>query len=463
MRARSLGLFVALALAASLAASPEPATSQVTEPAVAAGAPNVLLILVDDQRVGTMRAMRHTKKWFRRGGTRYPSAFATTPLCCPSRASIMSGRYSHNHGVRTNDDTLILDHRTTIQRYLQDAGYRTAVVGKFFNRWKLDPPHFHEWRTFDGTARYRRATYNVNGVPQTIRQYSTDYIAEEASRLIRAYEAEDQRPWFLYVAPFAPHAPYQPAPRHRKAKVGRWKGNPATEETDRSDKPPWVQGKRSRPKKAAKIRAGQLRTQRSIDDLVRTVFRTMQRSGEVRDTLAIFLSDHGLLWGEHGLLQKQSPYTASVRIPLMVRWPGRVPRGAADRRLVATVDVAPTIMQAAGVTPDPDLPVDGRSLLATGARDRMLLEFTKRVTKLVPSWAGLRTDAIQYVEYYDDGSGEVIFREYYDLVNDPWQLVNLLGDADPANDPPPDELIQLSTQLARDRGCRGTEGQEACP
>jgi len=430
---------------------------------VAVARPNVLLIVTDDQRVGTMQRMPATKRWFRRGGTRFTNAFATTPLCCPSRASIMTGRYSHNHGVRTNDDAPILDHRTTLQAYLGSAGYRTVVLGKLFNRWVLDPPYFDAWRTFDGVAAYRNARFNIDGVRTVVPGYSTDYFAEEAARAIRSFEVEEDRPWFLYVAPYAPHSPYRPANRHRKADVGRWKGTPATLESDRTDKPPWVQAKGARKRKASRIRRDQLRTLLAVDDMVDRVFRAMRNTGELRDTLAIYLSDHGLLWGEHGLLQKQSPYKPSVRIPLFVRWPGQVPGRVADPRLAATVDVAPTVLQAAGVIPATDAPIDGRSLLAPSSRDRLLLEFTRRVTKSVPTWAALWTEMAQYVEYYDDATGEVAYREYYDLVNDPWQLVNLLGDADPSNDPPPDELAQLTTQLSRDRGCRGVEGKEACP
>lgn len=459
---RALALVLGAGLLLGLAPPPgleAPAEAQ----SVAAPRPNVLVIVTDDQRIGTFKRMPVTRKWFRRGGTRFTNAFATTPLCCPSRATIFTGRYSHNTGVRTNDDAPLLDQRSTVQRYLREEGYTTAIVGKYLNRWKANPPHFDEWRTFHGAAKYRKATINANGVLRTVNRYSTDYVAAQAARLVRNFESQDERPWFLYVAPFAPHSPYHPAWKYRKATVKRWKGNLATRETDRSDKPPWVRAKTARDRKAQRIRAGQLRTQLSVDDLVQKIFRAMQNQGEVQETLAVFLSDHGLLWGEHGLLQKQSPYRASVRIPLFLRWPGRVSRGVADDRAVATVDVAPTIMHAAGVTPDPEVPVDGRSLLQGWERDRMLLEFTKRVTKQVPTWASTWSEEFQYVEYYDEATGVVTFREWYDLVNDPWQLDNLLGDGDPTNDPPQDALALASARLARDRSCRGTVGAEACP
>jgi hypothetical protein len=122
------------------------------------------------------------------------------------------------------------------------------------------------------------------------------------------------------------------------------------------------------------------------------------------------------------------------------------------------------VLEAAGVTPDPDYPIDGRSLLGTEARDRLLLEFTGGNNQVdAPTWASTVTPEYQYIEYYDDTSEAVTFREYYDLVNDPFQLENLLADADPANDPPLDEQSKLGLQLVRDRRCTGTEGLEPCP
>lgn len=423
--------------------------------------PNVLIVITDDQRAGTLSVMPRTRRWMRRGGTAFPNAFATTPLCCPSRGSIYTGRYAHNHGVRTNDDPTQLDQGTTLQRVAQDAGYRTAFFGKFFNRWTMDPLYFHHWETFHGVARYRRPEMNVNGAVRSFSRYSTDLLGARASRRIRAWAEEG--PWLMYVAPFAPHAPYTPKHRDARARVGRWRGNAAVFEEDRTDKPDWVQARSSTFARGARIRRRQLRTLMAVDDLVERLMRTLGRTGQRRDTLVVFLSDHGLLWGEHGLGQKQSPYTASVKIPLLLRWPGRVAAGAVDDRLVATVDVAPTIMEAAGLAPAPGALPDGRSLLDPGwGRDHLLLEFENRQGKAVPSWASLRSRAEQYVEYRDD-AGEVVFREYYDLVNDRWQLTNLLGDADPGNDPPPGHVDALRAELGRARVCVGTSGPGGCP
>jgi arylsulfatase A-like enzyme len=170
------------------------------------------------------------------------------------------------------------------------------------------------------------------------------------------------------------------------------------------------------------------------------------------------MSDNGFLWGEHGATQKIRPYEASAEIPFLVRWPGRVEAGAEVGRPVANIDVAPTILSAAGS--EPEHAYDGRSFL-DGSHDRVLLEQWKRPDRSVPNWAATRAEDFLYVEYYAEDRLIPAYREYYDLVEDPWELHNLLGDLDPMNDPP--DAAELSLQLHRDVVCAGTSGPSACP
>jgi hypothetical protein len=159
------------------------------------------------------------------------------------------------------------------------------------------------------------------------------------------------------------------------------------------------------------------------------------------------------MWGEHGLgAEKRFPYTQSVQIPLLMRWPGRVAAGTTDGRLVANVDILPTVLQSAGISPDPAYPEDGVSLLTPGARSRLLLEYWRSPDGGPPGWASIRTPIYQYIEWYADDGVTRTATEYYDLVGDPWQLQNLLTDGDPSNDP---NVSALSSQLALDRQCLG--------
>ena len=439
------------------------------------GPPNVLVILTDDQRAGTLDVMPKTRRIFGEGGTLFLNGFVTTPLCCPSRATILSGRYDHNNGVMGNADALKLDQDATIERYLQDAGYRTGIIGKFLNTWPLDrnPWRWDTWDIFNNG--YFETSWNVQGRQETVDRYSTSFISDQAVRFLRQSESNDTQPWFLYAAPSAPHDPWIPAPKYAHASLPHFVRNPAMLEADLSDKPPWVRHaiKLTRAR-IARNRADQLRTLVSVDDMVGRVFRVLRDLGEDRDTLAFFLSDNGFLWGEHGvagdrseretsptkITGKRLPYTQSIHVPFLMRWPGHVRTGVLDPRFVANVDIAPTIMDAAGLTPSPSTPMDGRSLLAGRTRDRMFFEyFLDPLYPVIPTWASVRTPTLQYVEYYGPG-GKIVFREYYDLVTDPFQLDNLLGDGKTSNDP---HVAALSREIRADRGCRGTSDGDPCP
>lgn len=425
--------------------------------------PNILIIVTDDQRAteGTLKVMPRLREWFGKGGVRYPNAFATTPLCCPARATIFSGLYAHNHGVFTNQGGLEFDQRYTIQRYLDDAGYKTALVGKYFNNWPLtkDPPHFDKWALFAGG--YYGHDYNVNGAIKHVPAYSTNYIKRKATDFLERFEnSDDSDPWLLYIATYAPHALFIPEDKYVRKEVPRWNGNPAVFESDRADKPRYVQIRDESYETWKKNRRKQLRTLFSVDDLVAGLAGGLGRMDESRSTLAFYLSDNGYMWADHGLYDKGAPYTPSIQIPMFARWPGRLGPDVADRRLVGNVDIAATVLDAADLDPAPGHPLDGRSLLdGTWDRDRMLTEYRNSGNIWTPpTWGSLRTRSLQYTEYFDqDGNPE--FREYYDLKSDPWQLRNLLRDGDRSNNPPRSELTALSAQLTSDRNCKAN----ACP
>jgi arylsulfatase A-like enzyme len=427
--------------------------------------PNVLIIVTDDQRQG-LAVMPQTRQWMKKGGTRFANAFVTTPLCCPSRSSIFTGRYTHNHGVLGNNGQGVnLAQRSTLQYYLHRAGYETAMYGKYLNGWDIAerPPHFQHFAMTASSLTYTNGIWNVGGTVKTVAEYNTTYITNKARHFLK-HAGTAHTPWFLYLAPAAPHGPYIPDSQYAKAPVSPWAGDPAVPERDRSDKPPYVQVADRGFRYGAETRKAQFRTLMSIDDLVSTIFNTLKDLGEVKNTLVFLVSDNGLMWGEHGLQQKAVPYEQAIHVPLLVRWPGHLLAHATDNRIVANIDIAPTVLQATGITPSPAYPIDGRTLLGTSTlRHRLLTEqFTSGEDPQYPqgSWASLRTNAYKYTEYYAPDRTTVIFREYYNLRTDPWELRNLLGDDDLSNDP---DVGALSSQLAQARVCRGTEGASACP
>ena len=427
-------------------------------PAAANERPNVLVVLTDDQRLdGTMAVMPKTLQWFEAGGTKFNNAFATTPTCCPSRASIFTGRYTHNHGVATNDSAGVLDQRFTIQAYLKAAGYRTGMFGKYFNAWNVfrNPPSFDDWAVF--SAGYSPYRTNERGTIKTITQYATSYIRDNAVNFIEASENQDATPWFMEVATTAPHAPFTPDTLYQGASVSPYVPNPAVSETDKRDKPPHIQTRTVPLATVEETRANQLRTLMSVDDTVQTLFETLEATGETSNTLAFFLSDNGFMWGEHGIQGKGTAYEGSVRVPMYARWPGHFTAGGTDNRMGANVDLAPTIVDAVGGIA-PGVPMDGRSLLdPLQNRTRILTEYEGQPTDFESGWAALRTLTSHYVEHYAGSDRQrIVHREYYDLLADPFELDNLLADASSANDP---NTAALSAQLTADRECVGA----ACP
>ncbi len=428
----------------------EPASSQDDRP-------NVLVIVTDDERQrDQMLVMPETLRIFGEGGTQFTHAFASTPQCCPSRASIMTGRYAHNHGVRRNQDGPKLNQMVTMQRYLHErAGYKTALVGRFLNSWDVEqsPKFFDKWAFFK--AGYYDNPFNVNGEIVDVEQYATDYIGERSMGFLEEFDAEDDAaPWLMYVTVSAPHYPFYAADQYAEAEVPEWPDNPALREDNLGDKPGFVPGVGFSPDDGEAIYQKQLRTLMSADDMVASLFQKLEELDEDEETLAFFISDNGMMLGEHGLYAKRLPYTESIHVPFFVRWPGRVEAGAIDDRLVGNIDIAPSVLDVAGLLPEVQLEVDGRSLFGPLERNRMLTEQWGSWSANRPTWASIRTHEYQYIQYYFK-DGRLRYREFYDLVKDPWQTNNLLGDANPDNDPSPFVLKQLETQLERDRACAG--------
>lgn len=458
--------------------------------------PNVIVIVTDDQRSeGTMEAMPKTVKWFQKGaleggsikagGTRFTEAVGTTPLCCPGRTAIVTGRYAHNTLAVHNGNEIVseIDQSKTLQAYMGAPGadyFRGAVGRQLVVDNYQNPPYWDRWWVNAGPYN-PPLDVNDNGVrkaaSQGIQQYSTTYYKERAQQFLQEADQGGQT-FFLHLVTYAPHAPYDAdtpynEQNYPQGNLPSYTLTPAQQETDLSDKPSWVQnwsGSNIFGTNPEGQRLKQLRTLKSVDDMVDDLFTQLEQQGDADDTLAFFTSDNGYNWGDHGLSQKSKPYIPGIQLPLLMRWPAnpQVRRNKSDDRLAANVDIAPTVVEATGITPDAGTPMDGVSLLDdTQLRTRILTEYwgdqkdpeeTGPFWK-VPPWAAILTKEYHYIENYDSDGVAPTFREFYDLQNDPHELNNLYGsDGDPSNDPPTSPTAaQLHDQLMKDRVCRGTQ------
>jgi len=431
-----------MALAAGVAvALTAPLVGNVSAPA---DAPNIVIFLTDDQRADSLGGMRAVQTLLMRRGTTYPQAMVPPSQCCPSRATILSGRYAHHTTVWDNRQPKggwlrVLAsglEKQTIATALHDHGYRTALFGKYFNGFgdhapadyrppgwdrfaAFHSPH-HSGAYFDYKLTSPDGDQSFGHAP---RDYSTDVLARKAVRFVR--RASTSQPLFLYLAPYGPHRPYTPAPRHARARTPSpvlapvTRESPATLRADRAGKPAWVRHRGvPEARTVARTVDGQRRTLLSVDDAVRHTVRALRRAGRLRNTLFLFMSDNGLMHGEHGLLGKNIPYDDSTRVPMVIRWDDHVPAGVVDQRLALNVDVARTVTRAAGV----DLATDGLDLLGRRRRSGFVVEAARKATADRPPYCGWRTRRYLFVHYADG------VEELYDYQADPAELRNRVAD-----------------------------------
>ena len=393
--------------------------------------PNIVLVLTDDQTFESLPAMPFVSSqgWFS-----FTNTFTNVALCCPARATILSGKYSHKSGVETNHLGFLHNETSDIAARLNGAGYETAYFGKYLNgypwgRGLYVPPGWDKWSIFLRLTRTTRYYYDYSMVEKNLAEtvygsrsgdYSTTVLAKKAIEFIKTA----QTPFSLFLAVFAPHTPYIPAPRHLNADVGVAKRYPNYNEDDVSDKPAWVQALPRRDSQAVdKIRLDQYRALLAVDEAVEKIVRALKRRGIYRNTVIIFMSDNGYAIGEHRHIGKICEYDECLRIPLLIHLPK-----FADReipQLVSNVDIAPTIADLAGIPQDG---FDGSSLIPLMIdtnipwREEILFRWAgdPLEVKIPPFW-GVRTALWKYVELE---TGE---RELYDLINDPYEMNNRYG------------------------------------
>lgn len=450
------------------------------------GKPNIIVVQTDDQNAEQLAAMPKVNELLAEAGTSYSSYFASYPLCCPSRATLLTGMYAHNTGVLGNQlpegGYQLFRQGETLPVWLQREGYTTGHVGKFLNRYGQDNPReiplgWDEWVSspFPYQHYFTDYTLNVNG--ELLRRGSAeadhvdDVYTEHAVDFVKRRAPEDA-PFFLALDYLAPHESTGtpagrcghsaiPAPRH----LGRFADlplpeNPAVDEEDVSDKPGFVRQRANLTEDQFELLTSAYQCRReallAVDEGIERVLAAVEEAGELDRTFVVFVSDNGYLQGEHRFaFGKRRAYDVTTRVPFLIRGPG-IEGGRVLANPVANIDITPTLLEAAGATDQVParFVLDGRSLLpqlqdrgrdepAVGPQRAILVEIPRGFA-VAPAYAGVRTQRYSYVEYV---TGD---RELYDLQRDPYETDS--RHADPAY---AGVQVALQNTLAAMRACAG--------
>lgn len=421
--------------------------------------PNIIFILTDDQPYHTVDYMPFVKTELMAKGVVFENGFVTTPLCCPSRASLLSGQYAHNHQVLNNTMPMggapKYNDEDSVSIWLQDAGYRTAYFGKYMNGYEdieprgYVPPGWNEWKVFLGkNLNHNEDSGNLqyfydfsmseNGIeieyPRSAKNFSADVVTRTALEFIRDSSNE---PFFMTVSYYNPHSPYVTAPRHRNSfrasEDDYWDWipyrPPSFNEQDIRDKPDYI-GALS-PLSSTELDTAHkqiLRSLLSVDDGVASIVTALKKANLYENTIIVFMSDNGLTIGDHRFgASKNCPYEACIKVPFIVYAPAYY-QARVDSSIVANIDIAPTFAELGdAIIPEN---VDGVSMVSlllnpeATWRDEILIEHWPTdggVGSMIPEFYSIRTLEWKYTEYV---TGEV---ELYDLVNDPHELRNIEG------------------------------------
>ena len=439
-----------------------PSTSGSAGPA----APNIVLVFLDDADKATVEEMPNIGALIADQGMTFDRFYTSLSQCCPSRASLLTGRYVHNHKVISNTSAQKGGFGTfrqrghesrTIARTLRERDYATALFGKYLNEYGTAegtathrPRYWNRWFGLFGQAFYNYSVNDdgrVRGYGSSRNSYATSVLAHETRQWVQKMDSR-VKPFFAFASFTAPHSPYVDPPGHRRERSSDSPSSfqsPNFDEGNVDDKPGYVRSRnRLSPKDKAQIRSRYQHRYRmllEVDDFVKRLVSELEESGELANTYIFVASDNGFMQGEHRLpKEKGFPYEESVNVSLIVRGPGIAP-GTTNTKLVSMVDLFATFADLAGA----DELRDGRSIVPlfsgadVGWRDKVLVEWTHGLTK-IPGYDALITPTHKYVRYVNGAE------ELYDLQADPFELESL----DRSNR---DLVEQLKAQLGPLRTC----------
>ena len=412
---------------------------------------NVVFILADDHRYDAMSFMGHQfartpqMDAMARNGVHLKNALVTTSLCSPSRASILTGLYTFRHRVIDNNRP-IPPGTVYFPQYLQKAGYATAFIGKWHMGGDSDEkrPGFDHWISFRGQGNYLPPspdyTLNVNGQRVKQKGYITDELTDYAVEWL-AQQKPREKPFFLYLSHKAVHANFTPAERHngQLAKLPFRRAATEAKQDAATNRPRWLEDQRNSwhgvdfPYHSAldieDYYKKYCETLSAVDDGIGRIMEQLKKMGIHDETLVVYMGDNGFMFGEHGLIDKRVAYETSIRVPMLMQCPELFKGGTVVDKVVANIDIAPTILEVAGVTRPPHM--DGRSFvpIAQGKnipwREHFLyVYYWEKNYPQSPTVFSLRGDRYKYITYYGLWDAD----ELYDLKNDPNESKNLLYD-----------------------------------
>jgi len=400
--------------------------------------PNFVFFMTDDQRWDGMSCAGNpvikTPNMDRiaEGGVRFTNMFVTTSLCGPSRASILTGKYVHNHGVRRNGMSLPMEQKTFLE-ILKEAGYETAFIGKWHNRDRAENRGLDYYFGFKGQGRYKNPIASENFGPDTeYKGHVSDVLADHA---IKYLEMEHEEPFCLLLWFKAPHRSWHPAERFKDLYKDIKMPEPATFHDTYEGKPDAV--------KNADMKIGDFKDVPDLDTFLKDYYRCIvgvdENVGRVLDaldklgyednTVVLYTGDNGFFLGEHHFFDKRLMYEESIRVPLLVKYPKMVKPGTTNEEMVLNVDFAPTILALAGA-PIPEA-MDGENFkpLLRGKetlwREDFLYEYYEYpAVHMVRKNRGVRTKRWKYIHYFEEPQEF----ELFDLQNDPHEMHNLIND-----------------------------------